>query len=43
MKYIVFEVQGMKIVCENGIKIQIFISTHQHAEVVYRQFANLQL
>ena len=43
MKYIVVEVQGMKIVSENGIKIQIFIATHQHAEAVYRQFADLQL
>ena len=43
MKYIVVEVQGMKIVSENGIKIQIFIATHQHAEVVYQQFADLQL
>ena len=43
MKYIVFEVQGMKIVCENGIKIQTFIATHQHVEAVYRKFADLQL
>ena len=43
MKCLVVEVQGMKIACENGIKIQIFIATHQHAEAVYRQFADLQL
>ena len=43
MKYIVFEVQEMKILCKNGIKIQIFIATHQHAEAVYRQFVDLQL
>ena len=43
MKYIVVEVQGMKIVSENGIKIQIFIATHQNVEEVYRQFVDLQL
>ena len=35
----VVEVEWMKKICEEAIEIQIFITNHQHAQYMYREFA----
>lgn len=42
-KSIVAEVEWMKTICEEAREVQIFITNHQHAQAMYREFARLQL
>ena len=37
--FIVTEVEWMKKLCEEAREIQIFITNHQHAQYMYREFA----
>ena len=42
-KSIVVEVEWMNKICEEAIEVHIFITNHQHAQAMYREFARLQL
>jgi hypothetical protein len=42
-KSIVVEVEWMKKLCEEAREVQIFITNHQHAQAMYKEFARLQL
>ena len=42
-KSIVSEVERMKQICEEAREVQIFITNHQHAQAMYKEFARLQL
>ena len=42
-KSIVAEVEWMKKLCEEAREVQIFITNHQHAQAMYKEFARLEL